>query len=358
MPGLPKRVKIADVAERAQVSTGTVDRVLHNRGEVKTKTREKVLKIIEEMNYQPDIVARTLASKKAYRFASLIPEAESGSQFWAYPLEGINQATEQVKHFGVAHEPFFFKYFDRKSFSNATKRLLKSCPDGVILAPVFSDLVEGFMANCGERKTPVVFINSNNHNLEKLSFVGQDSHQSGMVAAKLLHYGMPENAKILIINFRSPMGTNLHILSREEGFRNFFASKPKCEINLETLNVLGGDASSVQQTFNSLLLPILQGGYLGGIFVSNSRVSTVADYLKEQGYSGIKLVGYDLLPANNEHLRDNTIDFLISQNPFEQGYKSLISLFDSIVLKRTVSKHQYLPIDIITSENIDFYLNN
>lgn len=39
------RVKIADIAQRANVSTGTVDRAIH-RGKVAQKTREKVLAII------------------------------------------------------------------------------------------------------------------------------------------------------------------------------------------------------------------------------------------------------------------------------------------------------------------------
>ncbi|WP_234408903.1 LacI family DNA-binding transcriptional regulator [Marinilabilia salmonicolor] len=45
-------VRIKDIAEKANVSIGTVDRVLHNRGEVAKKTKEKVLTIAKEMNYQ------------------------------------------------------------------------------------------------------------------------------------------------------------------------------------------------------------------------------------------------------------------------------------------------------------------
>ncbi|RYE20651.1 MAG: LacI family transcriptional regulator, partial [Sphingobacteriaceae bacterium] len=52
-------VRIKDIALKANVSTGTVDRVLHNRGNVNEKVKEKVLKIINEMNYEPNFIART-----------------------------------------------------------------------------------------------------------------------------------------------------------------------------------------------------------------------------------------------------------------------------------------------------------
>ena len=52
---LPDKIRIKDIAALAGVSTGTVDRVLHNRGEVSQKSREKIEKILTELNYQPNI---------------------------------------------------------------------------------------------------------------------------------------------------------------------------------------------------------------------------------------------------------------------------------------------------------------
>ena len=54
-----KKITIFDVAEKAGVSKGTVDRVLHNRGEVSRKSAEKVRKAIEELNYEPNPVSYT-----------------------------------------------------------------------------------------------------------------------------------------------------------------------------------------------------------------------------------------------------------------------------------------------------------
>jgi LacI family transcriptional regulator len=56
------KVRIKDIAERANVSVGTVDRVLHNRGEVAQETRDLINKIIEELEYKPNIMIPTGSS--------------------------------------------------------------------------------------------------------------------------------------------------------------------------------------------------------------------------------------------------------------------------------------------------------
>lgn len=57
---------IKDVAERAKVSLKTVSRVINQEPSVHERTRERVLKVIEELNYRPDLSARSLRSAKAY----------------------------------------------------------------------------------------------------------------------------------------------------------------------------------------------------------------------------------------------------------------------------------------------------
>ena len=66
-------VGVKEIARRAKVSIATVDRVLHDRQGVSLKTKEKIQQIIKELNYQPNIVARALASRKKLKFAILIP---------------------------------------------------------------------------------------------------------------------------------------------------------------------------------------------------------------------------------------------------------------------------------------------
>ena len=74
-------IRIVDIAKMAGVSVGTVDRVIHNRGRVSEENRKKVQAILEMVHYQPNLMARSLASKKQYHFVAIIPSFTQG-EYW------------------------------------------------------------------------------------------------------------------------------------------------------------------------------------------------------------------------------------------------------------------------------------
>ena len=51
-----KNYKVKDIASMAGVSVGTVDRVLHNRGDVSLKSRQKVEEVLTRINYRPNLL--------------------------------------------------------------------------------------------------------------------------------------------------------------------------------------------------------------------------------------------------------------------------------------------------------------
>lgn len=67
-------ITIYDVAREAGVSMATVSRVVNNNPNVKPSTREKVEDVIKRLNYRPNIVARSLASKKTTTIGVIIPD--------------------------------------------------------------------------------------------------------------------------------------------------------------------------------------------------------------------------------------------------------------------------------------------
>ena len=61
-----ERIRIKDIAQMAEVSVGTVDRVLHGRTGVSEASRKKVENILKQLDYQPNMYASALASNKKY----------------------------------------------------------------------------------------------------------------------------------------------------------------------------------------------------------------------------------------------------------------------------------------------------
>lgn len=62
-----------DVAKKAGVGMGTVSRVINNSGPVKDETRERVLKIIEELDYIPNEMARSFKKQKTKLIGLMVP---------------------------------------------------------------------------------------------------------------------------------------------------------------------------------------------------------------------------------------------------------------------------------------------
>ena len=82
----------------------------------------------------------------------------------------------------------------------------------------------------------------------------------------------------------------------------------------------------------------------------------MVESLPDQQLKKIKIVGYDLIEANVKYLRSNKIDFIINQNPIKQGYLGLMNIANHLILKKKVAPLQYLPLDIVVQENLDYYL--
>ena len=299
------------------------------------------------------MLASTLASKKTYSFAVFIPEPISPEAYWNKPLVGVRKAFEEVHQYGVNIEIHLFKQSDSQTFTDEAELILKSKPDGVVLAPFFSREAKLFISELKNREIPYVFIDSNLKDSDKLSYIGQDSFQSGMLAAKLLDYSIPENASILILHFAKEMDNLNHLVQREKGFYEYFKiNDPVGKRKLITLEI----ADPVSISFTEKIKEALDINLsVKGIFVTNSQVYHLAKFLEQTGRSGIRVIGHDLINENIHYLKSGSVDFLICQRPEEQGYNAVFTLFDHIVSKKSVKTDNYTSIDIITKENLDYY---
>ncbi|ATL49266.1 transcriptional regulator [Chitinophaga caeni] len=350
--GAPSQVGVKEIAKRANVSIGTVDRVLNNRTGVAVKTREKILKIIKDLDYQPNMMARRLASKRTWKLAVLIPAASGETGYWDAPLNGIRQAAAEVRDFGVIVNEFLFDQNDKSTFSARVNQIMKQEFHGILCAPMFEEETNKLVKKCGTKNIPFVFINSDMDHMQRLSYIGPDLYQSGYLGAHLVHYILREKQQVLIVNISKEMDLHHHLLKKEEGFRAYFDNNGVNAKILKT-DIRQTDYRSVKNKLNR----VLKEHEVQVIFVTNSRVSTVGKFLEETGKPDIKLLGYDFLPENIEYLKKSFIDFLICQKPQEQGHKGIMALYNYLVLGKQVDMVQHMPIDIITKENYRNYRN-
>ncbi len=346
---------VKEIARRAKVSIATVDRVIHNRNGVSKSTREKILKIIEEINYRPNIIASRLASRKIYNIAVIIPRVSEETDYWQAPLNGIKRAEKELYEFGIRVHSYFFDLNSKPSFLQEASRIqaVAEDVDAVLLAPMFHAESVSLLEACQKHSWPVVLINSDIPEQASLGYIGPELRKSGYLAAHLMRYATGDDDQLLIVNISREMDTHHHLLRKEEGFRAHFSDQ-KARNTIHKVDIHQTDYDSVQMQLEKVLN---KHPGIRAVFTTNSRVSTVARYLQSRGKDDLLLIGYDFLTENLEHLKRGTIDFLICQKPEEQGYRGIMALYRHLVLAAEVEKTHYMPIDIITRENYQFYSN-
>lgn len=347
------KIRIKDIAKLAGVSVGTVDRVIHKRGQVSEENKAKIQKIVEELNYEPNLLARVLASKRNYLIASLIPESANNNSYWYAPIIGIQKGWKEILDYNVKLVNLPYDQYNVESFVKRTVELMEYKPDAVLIAPVFTQETVQFTKLLDEQSIPYVFIDSTIEGVNNLAYFGQHSYQSGFLAARLLEMGLPENADIAIIK-PSKKGISNQTLTREKGFKAFFKENAKGKYNFIYIDYNPDDEAErekqLQQFFTS-------NTSISAVVVFNSRVYEVAGIIERLQLKQTRLIGYDLLKANVDYLRKGIVTFLLAQRPEEQGYQGIITLFNHLAFKKEFNRVQYVPIDILTRENIDYYIN-
>ncbi len=339
---------LKEIAKAANVSLGTVDRVIHNRGGVSEESEAKVRKALEKLNYTPNIFARQLKRKKPFLFGVLMPDTNQDGGYWKRPASGIEKAVAELNTHKVKLLPFYYNRYSHMSFSRAADTVLDTNLDGLLIAPVNTEVFQEFVSKI-PTTVPYVFFDSSLPQSSCLSCIMQDSFQSGQLSARLMHLLLPEPATIAAIQV---LPKDYHIEQRIKGFETYFSSYSSYQIKV--YSVIRGNP---QMNFTLITESILQElSELKGIFVSNALVCEVARILEKHKLNkNIHLIGYDLIKENLDCLKSGTIDFLISQQSEQQGYQGIYTLFRHIILEESVTKKVMMPIDIITRENVDYY---
>lgn len=342
-------ITIKDIAKEAQVSEGTIDRVLHNRGGVSKRTEDKIRLILKKHNFKVNPVARALAMKKKFKLTTLIPNYDDDNLFWESPLLGIIKASEEVRTFGVEVTRFSFDQFDPKSYLNQFNKLIKLKPSAVLLVPTFIKETKKIVNELEAQDIPYMFLNIDLDGFNNISFIGQNSYMAGYIAGKLMHSNLPNKSTALSIQTRLNINNYYAISKRIEGFNAYFL---KNNIDIQTVNLNFDNLQNLKEVKTNLNAFLNKNISIKGVFVPSSRISIIANCIDDKLIKNLNVIGFDNIKTNIASLEADRISFLISQKPFEQGYESIHVLSDYLIHKKEPIKKMYSPIDILIKENV------
>lgn len=346
-----ERVTILDIAQRTGLSKGTVDRVLHNRGEVSKKSYEAVMKAIKELGYEPNVYASLLARGGNHLIAVLMPGGEPGS-FWDLAARGMQNAKDSVLASGVKVEHFEFDPTDIMSNRDAAVRMLDANPSGVIMAPMYREGTGNLTAILRERGIPYVFIDSKIEDSGYLAYFGMPMYRSGYLCADMLTGGLPVAEALVVRVQRDLLGQSDPTVNRRAGFMDYMHEHcPDCIIH--NLLVNPADMAAGEKALDEFFQ---EHPGVRHIAMFNSRIHLIVPWLDRHPQRGRRVVGFDNLDANIQALSRGTVSALICQHPDEQLALAIQALSERIVLGKHPSRRDnFMHMDILTRYNVEYY---
>lgn len=352
---MSEKVTIIDVARRAGVSKGTVDRVLHNRGEVAAKSAEKVRKAIEELGFKPNVHASLLASRKDQIVVCLMPEFTEG-EYWGNLYNGFMESVNMVAALSIRVDIRLYAQYDSSSFVHVCNEVLESRPAGVIIVPLFPLETMDFVRQLKNNDIPYMYVD---HKLQEddsyLAYIGMPLYKSGLLCAALLtERCRPEEVdKVAVVRIKRDLaGKSDPTSDRRAGFMDYMREHfPGAD--LRTVQINPHDRGGIDATLNEFFSGFGEVRY---IVMLNSRINLISNYLASHPVDGRRVIGFDSIPSNLRMLDRGVVDILIAQHTEVQSRHAVQYLADYLVMKKCPAERDtYMHMDILTRLNQEYY---
>lgn len=324
-----RKVTIFDVVEATGLSKGTIDRVLHNRGEVSKESVEKVRCAIRELGYVPNAAASVLGSKNPRVVATLFPDSVEG-EYWHLWKSGIEVAVDRLSVLNLSLRAFTYNQYDGSSFASAASSLLEESPDAVIMPALFKADTLKLAGQLREKGIPYVYVDTEPGDDRCLAYFGMPMYESGRLCAALLTERLTEEQvkRVLAVRIlRDAKGESDPTVERRRGFNDFMlANFPGCVVDSVFISpVDAGESKKALDVYFS------EHPDVRLVTMFNSRVHLIGQYLRERPDAGRRVVAFDDLPRNVELLRDGTVSVLVGQRVAELASVAVDAVSDSII---------------------------
>jgi LacI family transcriptional regulator len=344
-------VTLNEIAKAAGVSRGTVDRALNNRGRIQPQVAERIRHIAKELGYTPNSSARALAlTAHRRKIGAILQFIET--PFMQEVLRGIMTATEEFMHYGIELEIVRIEGMDSVKAAESIRRLRDAKVTAIILVGNNDSVLRREIDTCKKAGIDIITVNSDVPSSHRKFFIGQNAYGSGQTAASVMADLLGGKGSIIIYyGFDSTIHSE-----RIRGFRDIISRRYK-DIHIIEEKKTGNSRETLAKMADCSLdlHPDVDGIYLCG-----EGSVELCNILKERSLStNIHLVLHNLATCRNEDILDRTIDYVIDDDGFGQGFMSLYLLFLWHYSKREPDQeYYYTDIRIINAYNYQFSLSS
>ncbi len=173
------QVRMKDIADQLGVSVVTVSKVLRNHTDIGPATRRRVLRKVKELNYQPNLAARSLVTRRSYTIGMVLPHLRH-----TYYQEAYHSIAEKTAPLGYT-VLISISDEDPAAEEKEVRQMVSRQVDGIILASVRAPGDVTLLRELKERKVPCVLIDRKFRGMDS-HFVGTDDRAMGLMATEHL----------------------------------------------------------------------------------------------------------------------------------------------------------------------------
>lgn len=335
------------IAQRAGVSRGTVDRVLHGRPNVRPDKRERVLRALEELNYTPNAAARALAlNANRMKLGVILPNWVG---FFASEVRrGIGDAQRELADYGVEVLVEACATKSPGECAQLIDDMVARGVKGLALCAQNSLLLREKLLSLKQQDIPVITFNSDIPDSGRRCFVGPDIVKSGRIAAEIMAKLLRGDEQVLVVC------GNLEFDAHKSRVDGFLARARQLgwEHNIHPVVESLNDFDLTHQAVSRHLA---ENPGLRGIYMANESVEGCVDAVRRAALpGGIKIVCHDLTEYTRRYLDEGWVDFVISQNMYRQGYTP-VSMLGGLLMagKEPEQDIAYTHMHILNSQSVD-----
>lgn len=328
-----KKLSIKQISELAGVSVATVSRIINKNGRYSAETEQRVLKIIEEYQYKPNLVAKGLRTNNSLCIGIIVPDITN--EFFASIVREV-----ESRLFQNGYTAFICNTDEKTDIEDKYyEELVAKGVDGMIY-------ISGKVNKRARYSNiPTIFIDRSLSEETNCITIESDNLQGGYLATREL---IKNNCKkIVFIRDKRNIST---IENRFNGYKKAFV-EAKLPIDESLIsNVDTVDYSSAKEVINKLLA---QGIAFDGVFATTDWMALGAiDAVKEAGFNvpcDVKVVGFDNISIS----QFSSLPFTTIHQDVKKMSEMAVDLILSIINNGPVKCEKHLiPVHLIQRKSV------
>lgn len=330
---------ILDVAEKAKVSIATVSRALNNQPGCSEETRKRVMRVAQELGYEPNEVARSLINKKTNTIGVIFPEISSllSSEF----INGIDAVAKKEN----ANLIVTYTKSDVANTEKNLKMLHEKRVDGIIFT---SEILRAeYYEYIQRNKIPCVLLSTKSAEYAMVPYVKVDDFDASYAATTYLIKKGHKKIGLIIGSSTDPIAGNPRI----EGYKR--AIQENLKIAVQDTQIVSGNGFGFDDGRDNFIQLMKQCPDLTAIFCASDEMAIGA--ISAAYKMGIKIpddisiIGYDNLKISEMSIPPLTT---VAQPLVKMAKKATEILFN-IINKKDVEVHSVvMPYQIIERESV------